>query len=285
MDIENVVPVEVQARFAPNANCVRYNSLMGIPAELEQWATQMGTTIDQLVSLWGFEDTAESVRNFSGLTPNTEYTIYARPFDAQGNAYPMQTQVVITGQYGGEGLSVIDLEVTEITDTTVRLIAEANSETAVFHDGLIEDAFFEQIGVDSAVQFIQSNGYPQYQSDNWVWFGLTQDTPYKAIALGKNILGEWGDTTIVDFRTLPTNEGLQEYAFEQQARIYPQPNNGRFTVEYATDKKVDQLRIFDINGHCVYQVPMSLPKQDIDASHLPAGQYFLQTHFAFCKSK
>ncbi|PID89259.1 MAG: hypothetical protein CSB01_02935, partial [Bacteroidia bacterium] len=199
--VENVVPVEVQARFAPSANCVRYNSLIGIPAELEQWATQMNTTIDQLVSLWGFEDTAESVHNFSGLTPNTEYTIYARPFDAQGNAYPMQTQVIITGQYGGEGLSVIDLEVTEITDTTVRLIAQANSETAVFHDGLIEDAFFEQIGVDSAVQLIQSNGYPQYQSDNWVWPDLTQDTPYKAIALGKNILGEWGDTTIVDFRT------------------------------------------------------------------------------------
>ncbi len=274
--VENVIPVEVQARFVPTANCAKYNTLMGQQAEMETWAAQTGVTIDELVTQWGYEDTQESVHNFSGLAPNTEYTIYARPFDAQGNAYPMQTTVITTGQYGGEGLSVINVEVTDITDSTVRLIANANDETAVFYDGLITTEYFEEIGADSAIQVIQSNGYPQYGSDDWIWVNLNPNTPYKAIGIGKNALEEWGDTTIVNFKTLPTHEGLQAYIFDTQTLVYPQPNNGHFTVEYATNNKRHQLRIFDINGHCVHQDIISSPKQNINAGHLSSGQYFLQ---------
>ncbi len=48
------------------------------------------------------------------------------------------------------------------------------------------------------------------------------------------------------------------------------------TVEYATNNRTYELRIFDINGHCVHQDIISSPKQNINADHLSSGQYFLQ---------
>lgn len=57
--------------------------------------------------------------------------------------------------------------------------------------------------------------------------------------------------------------------------IYPNPNDGRFSVNFSKDIPPTQLLIFDTNGKPVTQKKISGTKTEIDISHLPDGIYFI----------
>ncbi|NCA84511.1 MAG: T9SS type A sorting domain-containing protein [Clostridia bacterium] len=266
----------VQVSFMPNAACETYFALISTQAEMEMWSNWLGVTIDSLVQMWGIEKTEAFTHLWTEQIPNTEYTIYARPLDANGVAFPLNTINVTTLTGGGNGLAEIQVAVTQITDSSARLIATPNAETAVFFDGLITKEYFDEIGQDSAVAVIKDNGYPQYDTDDWVWIDLFAATDYYAIAIGKNALDAWGPATIVEFTTLEP-VGIADPVETQTANsISPMPNNGMFTFT-TPGSQTGSIRIFNTNGQIVFEQRVSGDQPVIDARHLSNGLYHL--HF------
>lgn len=265
----------VEASFMPNAACETYFALISTQAEMEMWSNWLGVTIDSLVQMWGIEKSIAFTHLWTDQIPNTEYTLYARPLDANGVAFPLNTINVTTLTGGGNGLAEMQVEVSQITDSSARLIATPNDQTAVFFDGLITKEYFDEIGQDSAIAVIQDNGYPQYETDDWVWLDLFANTDYYAIAVGKNALDEWGPATIVEFKTLEPvgindpNEAVKTIS------IFPMPNNGTFTFT-APDGQEGSVRIFNTNGQMVFEQKVSVEQNTIDARHLSNGLYSLQ---------
>ncbi|MDD4848034.1 MAG: T9SS type A sorting domain-containing protein [Bacteroidales bacterium] len=199
--VDEVTETTVAASFDANEDCASYYILIGIQSEMEMWMQMMQATLEQLVQQWGLHIYSDTSYVWTGQTPNTEYTIYALPLDAEGLIYEIQTQTVTTPGGGGLGESVIAIELSEITASSVRMIATPNEHTAVFHDGLIMAELFNEIGQDSAIEIIKNNGYPLYEIDDWTWNDLTPNTTYKAIAIGKNADDVWGEATIDEFTT------------------------------------------------------------------------------------
>ena len=266
----------VTASFTPNAACETYYALIGIQSEMQMWSAMMGVSIDSLVQMWGIEKSIPFTNVWTDQIPNTEYTLYARPLDANGFGYPLNTITVTTLTGGGNGLAEMQVEVTQITDSSVRLIATPNDQTALFFDGLITKEYFNEIGQDSAVAVIKDNGYPQYTTDDWVWLGLSAATDYYAIAVGKNALDEWGSATIVEFTTLEP-VGISDPTEDQKTTsIFPMPNNGMFTFA-APEGQAGTIRIFNTNGQIVFDQSVSGDQPVIDARQLSNGLYHV--HF------
>jgi uncharacterized delta-60 repeat protein len=270
-----ITTTSVEATFTPVNGCATYYALIGVQSEMEMWSVMMGVSIDSLVQMWGIEQTEAFTQLWTGQIPNTEYTLYARPLDANGVAFPLSTVLATTLAGGGNGLAEIEVQVTEIADSSARLTATPNDQTAVFFDGLITAEYFNQIGEDSAVSVMRNNGYPQYETDDWVWLGLTPNTDYYAIATGKNALDEWGPATIVAFSTLPTVGINDPEELQAAIHIYPMPNNGAFTFA-APNNEAGTIRIFNAKGQIVLEQMVSGQQNAIDARSLSNGLYHLQ---------
>ncbi len=270
--LDDVTALTMDLTFTPNAECASYYFVLAPQGDMQNFANMMGTTVDELVTSWGIQTSGVGTNHYDDLVPNTVYTIFARPYDSNGTPFPLDSLNVTTPNLGGEGLSTLAISLQEITETSVRMIVTPNEETAVFYDGLITLEYFNQIGADSAVSIIMNGLYPQYSTDDHVWMDLDTATLYKAIAVGKNALGEWGEATIEEFSTLDgiATEDLQNSTVD----IYPQPNDGHFTVN--TQQAGEMLTIFDLTGKLVHQEKLHQIGQQIDASHLPEGQYLVQ---------
>ncbi len=61
--------------------------------------------------------------------------------------------------------------------------------------------------------------------------------------------------------------------------IYPNPNNGRFNINFSKAIPPSQMLIFDITGKPVTQKKISGTKTEIDISHLPDGIYFISLDY------
>ncbi len=268
-----VTETTIEVSFNPNTACAYYDFVAAPQGNMQSFAAGMGTTVDALVTQWGIQQSGNYTHLYDGMEPKTTYTIFARPYDSDGNPFPLDSINVVTLGFGGEGLSLIEVELNGITDTSVVMKATPNAETAVFFDGLITLEYFNEIGADSAISVIQNSPYPQYEVDEWNWVGLTPKTQYKAIAIGKNALDEWGEATIKDFTTL-SGIGVQDMQ-NKTLEIYPQPNNGQFVIN-SDDVMGKVLTIFDISGKVVYQEKLQENNPQIDLKQLSEGQYFLQ---------
>lgn len=266
-----VTPTTVQATFTPNETCDSYYILIGIEAEMQQWVNMMQVTLEQLVQMWGIQETDEFTYTWTGLIPDTEYTIYALPLDADSNMYELSTVLATTAVNGGTGVSVIALEVEVLNDTTVKTIATPNEETAVYHYGLITVDYYNEIGADSAVSIIRNDNYPLYETNEWTWSGLIPNTYYYALSTGQNINGEWGETTLVEFMTSLT--GYAELN-EDQFNIYPNPASSVIYFDSDISGEI-QISIVDVAGRSIKQIQLSdIQNTSIDVGDLESGIYF-----------
>lgn len=222
ISLGEITATTVEATFTPNETCASYYILIGIEAEMQSWVAMMGIPLEQLVQQWGIQYTQAETYTWTEQIPDTEYTVYALPLDADGNAYELQTQIATTESLGGTGTSVIDLQVTVLGETSVATIATPNEETAEYHYGLITKEYYEEIGADSALQVIRGDGWPLHEVDEWTWLDLIPNTYYYALGTGFNANNEWGETTLVEFMTSLTGiETLNEIGFS----MYPNPAN------------------------------------------------------------
>ena len=266
--VGEVTYTTVEATFTPVGECASYIILLSTEAEMQQWITWMGASLEQLIESWGGKKTGTAKSTWNKLVPNTEYTLYALSKDADGNTIQLDTKKVSTAILGGEGVSVIDVKVEVKTTTSVFVTATPNEETSEYHYILIEKLYADSIGVDSTMQILHEDPYALYDIDEWEWIDLSAETEYFAIAQGKNVNGEWGKITKIEFKT--TLEGTIEIV-ENNFNIYPNPATTSIIIEGAEE---GMARIFDMTGRCVKEVNV-VDNTTVNIEDLNKGVYII----------
>lgn len=277
--VNEVTATTVDATFTPNKACATYFIVLAVHEEMLYWQSFFNCTMEQLV-----EEFAGDGRN--GVTsnlwkeqiPNTEYTIYVLPKDAEGNAGEIVTKNVKTGVLGGTGVSVIDLKVKVMSTTSVCVTATPNEETAEYHYILIEKAYAEEIGTDSTMRILYADPYALYEIDKWEWIDLVPKTDYYAIAQGKNASGEWGEITKVEFTTtLEGNVDVVEFA-EINFAVSPNPATSEVKISSEMNGEAE-INIFDLTGRCVKNIHVSdVSNATINVEDLDKGVYFINVN-------
>ena len=272
--INNTTPFEVNASFVKNADCQRYTILIGTEAEMQGFVAMFGVPIETLVATWGITYSADSNYTWTEMTPNTEYNVYALAIGATDSVLSQTTATTLP--LGSTGISSISIDLSEITSTSVRMTCTPDTNTAVFYDGIVRKSFADSLGVDSTVALMVEAGsfYPQYTTDDWVWQDLESNTEFYAIAIGKNSLDEWGDTTIVSFATLDPLSLEEEVNIEDIVEVYPNPSKGEFS--YKVNSDFDNLYIYDIKGTLVHKQSFMQRQDNVNVSNLNAGVYFVR---------
>ena len=270
--IDETTYTTITATFTPSEECASYHLMISTEAEMAQWAGAFGMDIESLVVSWGLAKNTAYTHTWKDQVPNTEYTIYVLPKDAEGNALPMEKTKVSTEILGGEGVSVIDLEVEVLSNTSVFVTATPNEETSEYHYILIEKAYADSIGIDSTMQIIYEDPYALYDIDEWEWIDLTAKTEYYAIAQGKNVNGEWGEITKVEFVT--SLEDVIEFV-ENNFKIYPNPATSHINIKSEMTGK-GEVGIYDMTGRLVKNVCVSdLSNATINLSDIEKGIYLI----------
>ena len=271
--VTDVTTTTVDVSFTPAGECASYYILLDTESSMEQWTMVFGVTLEQLIEEWSIERQGPSTHLWNELIPNTEYTIFVLSKDIEGENIQVDRQKVTTEVLGGNGVSVIDLQVEVLTNTSVFVTATPNEETAEYHYILIEKSYADSIGADSTMKIIHTDPYALYDIDRWEWIDLHENTEFYAIAQGKNAQGEWGEITKVEFVT--TTEGNIELV-EDNFNIYPNPVNDRLYIE--TEVEVEEVVVYTITGVVVGQQTTVNGQQtsSIDVSNLNSGIYFVK---------
>lgn len=233
-----------------------------------------GVPIEALVASWGITYTTDSNYTWTDMAPNTEYDIYALAIGASDSVLFQTTATTLS--LGSSGMSTISINISEITSTSIRMTCTPDNNTAVYYDGIISKSFADSIGIDSTIGLLlEANAlYPQYQTDDWVWLDLESATEFYGIAIGKNSLDQWGDTTIVSFETLDSVLLIKDISIEDIAEIYPNPSKGEFSYKINSD--FDHLYIYDIKGDIVHKQTFLERQDNVNVSNLNNGLYFIR---------
>ena len=285
----DITETTIEASFTPNDECASYFILCDSVGSMEQWTTVFGVTLEQLIEQWSIARTEPSTNLWKDLIPDTDYVIYVLPKDAEGKSGELQTHIVRTVAMGGEGVSVIDVKVDILTTTSVRVVATPNEETAEYHYILIEKSFSDSIGIDSTMKFLYEDPYALYEIDDWTWEELLPNTEYYAIAQGKNIKGEWGEITKVEFVTTVEEEpedpeqpdGIEELS--SSFKIYPNPASTEIKITSQLNGEAD-VRIYDMTGRCVKDIHVNdMNNATINISDIDNGLYLININGSFEK--
>ena len=269
--VTDVTTTTVNVSFTPAGECASYYILLDTEAAMEQWTMVFGVSLEQLIEEWSIERQGPSTHLWNELIPNTEYTVFVLSKDIEGENIQIDRQKVTTEVLGGNGVSVIDLQVEVLTNTSVFVTATPNEETAEYHYILIEKSYADSIGVDSTINIIHTDPYALYDIDRWEWIDLHENTEFYAIAQGKNAQGEWGEITKVEFVT--TTEGNIELV-EDNFNIYPNPVNDRLYI--ATETEVEEVAVYDMFGRQQELSAISGQQSVINVANLNSGVYFVK---------
>ncbi len=285
ISIGNVTSTSITAKFTPKENCSKYYTFIDTINGAEHWIGSVFpggalNTLEDVIVQFGQIPYTEPITTVfdHDIIPNKDYVVYVCAFDDNNIRQPAISDTTHTTATGGPGISVIDLNVSEITHSSVRLSATPNDQTSKYRDGLIETELFNTIGVDSAARLIwvYNELHTLYEDDDFVWENLNSNTEYKAIAIGQNVNNEFGEIAVIDFATAEDNTFVKNID-NNSINIYPQPNKGFFTIDNIDLSENNEIFIYDISGKCIYQEIMKTNKQTIDISHLSEGVYFLKT--------
>jgi uncharacterized delta-60 repeat protein len=267
----NVSTTTLDVTLTPNAVCESFYFVIMTAADLQQWTPMFGSEAG-VIKTFGIHGYEALTHHFTQLNPATDYYVYTVSVGYDGFEAPFDSAYVQTLTLGGNGEALATIVLSEITETSVRMIVTPNDQTAEFHDGLMTKALFDEMGEAGAVEYFQNDGFPHFQTDNWVWADLESNTVYKAIATCKNALGEWGPATIEEFTTVITSVNHVEI---NPLIIFPNPGQGKFEIT-GEDIQGGNLRIIDMNGKEVYSTKINGKLTPIDISHSNSGLYIIE---------
>lgn len=247
MEPTEINATSIKLTFTPNEATGTYYCCQFDAGTLEEqfnmWSAWMGfQTPGDMVKAWGIARQGVQTVEWKNLTPNTSYDIYVLPVDAEGNYGELQCFPVATSVQGGEGPSVIAIEIgdfggDETTGYWQIVTYTPNDQTNVFFDMICTEAFYQENGAEGVKAYLMdeadpSNPYSSYYTQTSVdvaQWNAEPGTTYHACAIGKNALGEWGEMTDIVFTT-PTITAIEnvETAKSNAVRFNL---NGQQTVE------------------------------------------------------
>lgn len=269
--IVSATETEITAHFEPNAECHHYSYVIMTDDDVAMFTAMFGVTLEALVEAWGISTTGVETYTWDDMVPNTTYKVFALPYSDASTYTVASFAEVTTEVLGDDGVSVIDIAVSQIDTTHAVVVCTPNEHTALFYDGLVTVEFFNEIGVDSACTILRENTVtPSYTAYSWFWPDLMPNTAYYAIAFGQNAAEEWGDTTICQFSTLPV--GVESHDVSEVS-VFPVPNNGHFAI-CGENLQGGKAQIYALNGQLMEVVALDSDHNAI-STNLSAGSYLL----------
>lgn len=265
ISVESTTTRSVTASFQKNDACQSYHVLIAKEGELDDYLA-MGLTYESMTEMWGIEYRVDATYSWTDMDPNSHYVIYALAVGSGGSELSQADAYTLS--QGGGGESIIAISVSEVGDTSARVVCVPNAETAFFYDMLITKSLFDSIGVDTAFAWLIDQPYPYYETDDWLWMTLNPHTEYYAIAVGQNVEGEWGPMAKVLFETFGTSS-LHSPCCEKTWRLFPNP--AADWVELQGGSPSDRLEIRSVDGKLVLATDGTAPR--LSVAHLPAGIY------------
>lgn len=269
--VGEVTATTVEATFTPNADCASYWYLLSTEVEMQMWQQMMGSTLEQLILMWGLQTTEETTYTWTEQQPATEYTIYVVPIDADGNAYEAIKENVTTASQGGTGEALVELTVDLISNTEATINAVPNSEVAEYHYGFITVDYYNEIGPEAAADEIREDGYPAYQPESFTWSNLEPSVYYYALGTAKNLNDEWGATTLVEVFT--DIDGVVESV--NTFVVYPNPANDFVTV---SGEGLDVVSVYNALGQKVDEFVSEGTECKIATNRYENGVYFVKVN-------
>ena len=108
-------------------------------------------------------------------------------------------------------------------------------------------------------------------SKPYTLIGLQPETAYSAYVVANCTSGQSGATNTVTFTTEST--GIADY--ELATTLYPNPNNGQFTI-HNEQFTINNVNVYDVYGKLLKTVEVNSNTAVIDAQELSAGMYFVR---------
>lgn len=269
--IDNLTPTTITASFDMDENCTKYHILADVVGGMDQWVQMFGMPLRDLVISWSIGVESDTTYTWTDMTPNTDYIVYVVAVNATDTSEVLMTTCT-TPQAGGEGASVVTIELSNITETSVIMTATPNDQTSRFLDGLVEKALFDEIGQDSLMTMLIAQPYWLYETDVWEWLDLTPGVEYYAFAIGQNAAEQWGEMTLVPFTTLVS--GLNEVE-NNQPTLFPNPATSTSTLNNAEIGSL--VEIIDMQGRVLSSFVVKSTSQTIDLQGMESGLYLVKT--------
>ncbi len=269
--IENLTPTTITASFDMDENCTKYHILADVVGGMDQWVQMFGMPLRDLVISWSIGVESDTTYTWTDMAPNTDYIVYVVAVNATDTSEVLMTTCT-TPQAGGEGASVVTIELSNITETSVIMTATPNDQTSRFLDGLVEKALLDEIGQDSLMTMLVAQPYWLYETDVWEWLDLEPGVEYYAFAIGQNAAEQWGEMTIVPFTTLVS--GLNE-AENNQPTLFPNPATSSVSLNNAEIGSL--VEIIDMQGRVLSSFVVKSTSQTIDLQGMESGLYLVKT--------
>lgn len=269
--IDGLTPTTITASFDMDENCTKYHILASAVGEMDQWVQMFGMPLRDLVISWSIGVESDTTYTWTDMTPNTDYIVYVVAVNATDTSEVLMTTCT-TPQNGGEGASVVTVEVSNITHNSAVVTVTPNDQTSRFLDGVVEKAYYEEIGQDSLMSLIMVQPYWLYETDVWEWLDLAEETEYYAFGIGQNAAEQWGEMVLVPFTTLIA--GLNE-AQSQEPTLFPNPATSSVALNNAP--KGSFVEIIDLQGRVLKSLIVNSTSQTISLQGLESGLYLIKT--------
>jgi hypothetical protein len=198
--------------------------------------------------------------NFTGLTAATQYDVRVRANCGGNNTSDWSTAVTFQTLAQGQDPcnDPTGLTATNVTTNSVVLDWTENGTATTWTVNYKE--------ADAAnMSTATANAHP------YTLTGLQPGTSYSVYVIANCANGQSGASNTVTFTTQTV--GIDSY--EQAISLYPNPNNGQFTInnEQFTINNVD---VYDVYGKLLKTVEVNSNTAVIDAQELSAGMYFVR---------
>ncbi|MDO4212150.1 MAG: thioredoxin family protein [Bacteroidales bacterium] len=224
----------ITIRFTPNSEVKEFYVCQfdhdGLESTFEEFKGMFGLqSIPDMIQKWGVKNTGIYANEWKKLAPNTPYDFCIAVYDKSGQVAPVQTYTFSTARKGGDGASVIKIDIKEAGDQNIvdattgqvvgttyvqRIVCTANDQTSRFYSQPWPDKWFDDEGVlhhysaeDAKAYLLDLYNDPRtrdmyalFDVDDWKW-EVEKAAKYHATAMGMNANGEWGEMTEVVFTT------------------------------------------------------------------------------------
>lgn len=229
-EVTDVQPKEITINMVPNADCYGFYICLFEPGLAEQQLNTFGPMMgfaclqDMIKAFSGQMYEGETPYTWTDLKPCSDYEIFILPVDANENYAEMVRATVSTQKVGGEGVAEVTIQFGEFINdpeygTVQQVTFIPNDDCAAHRDLVFSKAAFDD-GTwteESVIEYMKNEKNPDYppfyEDPYWDNYGIDDfyfkadvNTTYYGYTIGKNVNGEYGPVTKVEYTTPETCE-------------------------------------------------------------------------------
>ncbi len=263
IEVEETSKTSVMVTATPNENTVLYHYIIIEKAEAEEIGEE---AVMQMLS--ENENYLEGVDECSWtITSNTEYYVVAQAKNADDKWGEVTTVEFFVEEAGPAS---VEIEVEEVSETSVKITATPNENTVAYHYIVIEKTEADEIGEDAIMEMLAENeDYLEGVDVSTVT--VETNVKYYVVAQAKNADDVWGEITKVEF--VVEDDAVEELG-NAVFEIYPNP--AKEYVRITSSSNIEELSIFTVEGKMVYSQSVNQQETMIDVTEFNRGTYIVR---------